>query len=76
MTDAYSPKYAAVGILLELIMQQRDVAEILKEHFNLWQNKPKMNFRPIKQSTSTRGTLRSNGNLRELKASYKELTKT
>ena len=48
MTDAYSPKYAAVGILLELIMQQRDVAEILKEHFNLWQNKPKMNFRPNK----------------------------
>ena len=35
MTDAYSPKYAAVGILLELIMQQRDVAEMLKGCFNL-----------------------------------------
>ena len=30
MTDAYSPKYAAVGFLPELILQQMDVAEMLK----------------------------------------------
>ena len=31
MTDAYSPKYAAVGFLPELILQQMDVAEMLKK---------------------------------------------